>query len=349
MWTVKDSGRRVALIFSICLLLASAGCGEGSGFEAGKNEERSGESTAAGAGNGSEPQTGPAGTPSTARPPSDAFPEESKPSLPSSKIIDPGKPGPYQVQSYTDPNLSNAAYQSAQIFYPADAPMTMTLPGTSLSGGFTNVKEDMTWLAQHLASHGFIVLAFTPTNNLSLDPLIWSTGHKGSLEVLKAENQRDGSPIKSRLKTEKLGIMGFSMGGAGTIVAVNELGASGVQAAVPICAFQPQLPTAAVPMMLLTGTRDTIAVPGNVVGAYNSMNTGASKALANFNGLVHLDVVQAGSPVQHENIARFATSWYLVHLSGQGGYKTYLDGDENKRIRSTPSVFALEADFHFQP
>lgn len=345
-------GRLAPFILSLSLIFHTAACGEGSGFSSDQKSQGAEISTSA---NGEALPGSSATNPSAGnseRPPSDAFPDESQnsgSSPASGKIYDPGKPGPYQVQSYSDANLTSAAYQSAQVYYPIDAPLMQTLPGSSLSGGFTNTKEDMAWLGQHLASHGFIVLAFTPTNNRSLDPNIWATGHKGSLEVLKAESQREGSPIKGRLKADKLGIMGFSMGGAGTILAVNQLGSSAVQAAVPICAFQPQLPTAQVPTMLLTGTSDNIAVPANIISAYTNMNTGAPKALANFNGMTHLDVVQTGLAAQHENIARFATSWYLVHLSAQAGYKTYLDGEENKKMRADMGVFAFETDFSYQP
>ncbi len=336
---------KLRLMFA-CLLSSSlvTGCGTGSDFSSDtkKDEARAQEQE-----DQKQEQTPGSSTPSSGPTSSGSVDASKAPS--SVNLKDPGKPGPYQVQSYSDNFLIDAGYQSARVYYPSDAPMTMTLPGTSLSGGFTNTKEDMAWLGQHLASHGFIVLAFTPTNNRSLDPNIWATGHKASLVVLKAENLRTGSPINNRLKADKLGIMGFSMGGAGTIVAVNQLGAEGVQAAVPICAFQPQLPTAKVPMMLITGTADTIASPINIRNAYTNMSTGASKGIASFNGMTHLDVTQTGPLDQHENIARFATSWYLVHLDAQGAYKTYLDGDENKKITSDMAVFAMSTDYMFQP
>jgi predicted dienelactone hydrolase len=206
----------------------------------------------------------------------------------------------------------------------------------------------MTWLAEHLASHGFIVLVFTPTNNLTLDPNIWATGHKASLNKLKAEHQRAGSPIAQKVRVDRLGIMGFSMGGAGTIVAVNELGAEGVQAAVPLCAYQPQVPTASIPTLLLTGNQDTIAVPGNVRSAYQQMNTGAPKGFAEFNGMAHLDVTNQGVPAQHENLARFGTAWYLVYLGEQTAYQTYLNGDELAKQKAKPEVFVNDSDYMFE-
>jgi predicted dienelactone hydrolase len=201
----------------------------------------------------------------------------------------------------------------------------------------------MIWLAEHLASHGFVVIAFTPTTNTTLDPNVWATGHKGAIAKIKAENGRAGSPVQGKVDVAHLGISGFSMGGAGTIVAVNELG-SGVQASVPICAFQPVLPAAKVPTLFITGTADTIAAPGPIVNAYQRMSSGAPKALTNFANMTHFDVYRP-SP-QHANIARYMTAWYQVYLMGNDSYRTYFDGDELQEDMAA-GVFTGSGDFQF--
>lgn len=233
-----------------------------------------------------------------------------------------GDIGPYRVASYNE-GLEDEAYASARVFYPEDSD-GQPLPATTLSGGFTNVKEDMQWLAEHLASHGFIVITFTPTNNMIVDANIWAKGHKGAVAKIKAENSRSQSPIATQVDSEHLAVSGFSMGGAGTIVAVNELG-SEVQAAVPICAFNPVTPTAPVPSLFVTGTADAIAVPGNVVNAYNNMQSGAAKALTNFAGMTHMDVYN-NAPGPHRSMGRYITAWYQLHLNGNTAYADYFEG-----------------------
>jgi alpha-beta hydrolase superfamily lysophospholipase len=260
-------------------------------------------------------------------------------------LYDPGRKGPYAVSSSTE-TLADPAYNSAIIYYPSD-PEARIIGASTLSGGFTNTKEQMSWLAEHLASHGVITLVFTPTNNQSLNPNIWATGHKGGFQKLKSEAQRAGSPIQGKVDEKKIGIMGFSMGGAGTILAVNELGSS-VKAAVPICAFRPVTPTAAIPLLLLTGTNDTVAIPANIIAAYAAMPETSPKALANFNGMTHLDVVNGGAAAQHENLAYYATAWYRVYMAEDGRYKTYLSGDEQKK-KVEAGIFANPDDFRLVP
>jgi hypothetical protein len=257
----------------------------------------------------------------------------------------PGRKGPYAVTSYTE-SLADPAYSSAIVYYPSD-PKAIIIGASTLSGGFTNTKEQMSWLGEHLASHGVITLVFTPTNNQSLNPTIWATGHKGGFQKLKAEGQRAGSPIQGKVDEKKIGIMGFSMGGAGTILAVNELGTA-VKAAVPICAFRPVTPTAAVPILLLTGTNDTIAIPANIIAAYEGMPETSPKALANFSGMTHLDVPNGGVAAQHENLAYYGTAWYRVYMGGDARYKTYLSGDEQKK-KVDAGTFASPDDFRLIP
>lgn len=85
---------------------------------------------------------------------------------------DPAEEGSYSECAYSS-GLSDSGYGSARVFYPcetADGPFA----ATTLTGGFTNTKEQMYWLAEHLVTHGYIVIAITPTNILA--PLLPGNG-----------------------------------------------------------------------------------------------------------------------------------------------------------------------------
>jgi len=237
-------------------------------------------------------------------------------------VLDTGEVGPYKVANYID-GLDSSDYLSAVVYYPTDSKRTR-LPVSTLSGGFSNTKEDMVWLAWHLASHGFVVIVFTPITNNTLDPNIWATGHKGAISTIKVENGRNGSPLRNKVDLEHLAVSGFSMGGAGTIVAANELGTT-IQAAVPICAFNPAQVTTTVPTLFMTGSNDVVANPISVINAYQGKKNG-DKALTNFARMSHFDVYSA-SP-QHRNISRYMTAWYQVQLMGDQNYLSYFVGKD---------------------
>src|SRR5690606_22319785 len=83
----------------------------------------------------------------------------------------PGSSGGQSVCNYST-GLTSLSYSSARVSYPCN--LSGTAPATTLTGGFTNTKEDMYWLANHLSSHGFIVITITP-NNILGTPLNWET------------------------------------------------------------------------------------------------------------------------------------------------------------------------------
>ena len=203
----------------------------------------------------------------------------------------------------------------------------------------------MSWLAERLASHGIITIAFTPTNNRSGDARVWQVGHEGSLEKLNAETSREGSPIKGAIDLSKLGIMGFSMGGAGTILAANQLG-DAIKVAVPLCAYRPVSPTMKSATLYIAGTRDTISIPGRIVATYEAMPENTPSALANFNGLRHQDILNNGN--QHDHVARYIISWYRFHMNQETAYQTYLSGEKNLADLENPQVFANTADYQIK-
>ncbi len=260
--------------------------------------------------------------------------------LASMPVQDPGITGPYQVKTFT-PSTSSKGYQSAVVYYPSDS-MATSFPATTLSGGFTNTKEQMSWLGMHLASFGIVTIVFTPTNPYALDGQVWANGHKASLTTLSAENLISSSPLYQRIDESRFGIMGFSYGGAGVVLAANQLG-NKIRSAVPLCAYNPTTPTAQVATMFITGTDDTVASPSRVQTAFNRLSSSMPKAFVKFNKLVHGDIPNNGK--LHDSIARFATAWQLVFLAGVSSYDTYLLGEEVQKQQSNPAVFAKATDY----
>lgn len=239
---------------------------------------------------------------------------------------DPSVRGSFNVQTYTQ-GLQSAAYQSAMVFYPTGVNENKKLPVTTLSGGYSNTKETMTWVGEHLASHGMIVIAFTPTNNFTTDPSFWARGHTGAFKKIQEEGARSASPIKGMVDPRRIGIMGFSMGGAGTILAVDELKGEAA-AAIALCPYQPKVPGAKTPILYITGTNDTTARPGPVIDAFERTQTGAPKALENIQGLGHGDIVRTNT--FRKQLARSITSWMGLYVGKNENFRQFLDGSNLK-------------------
>ncbi|MDQ3231941.1 MAG: hypothetical protein M3Q07_08990, partial [Pseudobdellovibrionaceae bacterium] len=215
-------------------------------------------------------------------------------------LLDPGKTGPYSVRTYT-PRAAGSGYKSAIVYYPSVEAGNL-LPAMTLTGGFTNTKEQMSWLAKHLASHGIVTIAFTPTSNMVGNAQVWANGHKASLATLVKEESNPSSPLYGRINTKRMGVSGYSYGGAGAILAANQ-SPDLVAAAIPLSAYQPVRPTSSIPYLFITGTADTVASPTAILNVFNRTSTGQPKAFARFRGVTHFDLLNGGR--SHESIGRY--------------------------------------------
>ena len=238
----------------------------------------------------------------------------------------PSSNGPERVCSYST-GLTSISYASARVSYPCN--LSGKAPATTLTGGFTNTKEQMYWLADHLSSHGFIVITMTPTNILGT-PLNWETAHKGGIRQLKDENGRLLSAIRNKVDTNKLGIMGFSMGGGGTLLAAADLG-SEIKTAVPLAPWlgtlSPTYRNIKAKTLVVSGSSDIVAFPGVIAGYYRNLPTTITRGWAEFTGVGHDDFYSiTASSTNQTRIKNLVTSFLKVNLAGDTSYQGYLNG-----------------------
>jgi hypothetical protein len=156
---------------------------------------------------------------------------------------DPERPGPFVVASYqASYEVSGFGTFSALVHYPARISETTPAqglpdepyPSLVLSNGYAASAVMLTWLSEHLASHGYVVLGFTPQNPFALDVTNWADGFRQGLAFLYVENSRIDSPVFGLVSTERTGLIGLSMGGAGALEAAgNGVEADAVVALAP--------------------------------------------------------------------------------------------------------------------
>jgi dienelactone hydrolase len=228
------------------------------------------------------------------------------------------KAGPYHVESYTDGFRNGPDYADATIFYPTDAEPPFA--GVAVVPGFVSPQSSIQKWGPFLASHGIVTITIG-TNAPTDQPPARAAALLDALETLKSEGQRAGGPLEGNIDEARLAIMGWSMGGGGTLIAANEN--PQLKAAISLCGWNPggTYPMDSVPSMMFAGTADPLA-GGQSQGFYQSIPDTTPKLLFEVNGGAHS---VANDPAgQKGEIGRYGLSWMKVFLEGDTRYKQFL-------------------------
>lgn len=109
-----------------------------------------------------------------------------------------------------------------------DAPLRPggRLPVVLLSHGMLNWAVAMNYLAEHLASRGYAVLAIEHDDERAANPLasallLRPLDQAGALQTLRRLDATPGHALHQRLALERIAVVGYSMGGYGALVSAG--------------------------------------------------------------------------------------------------------------------------------
>jgi triacylglycerol lipase len=248
------------------------------------------------------------------------------------ELVDIKAKGPYTVKTYTD-GLSEPTYASSMMYYPEGAEPPFAV--VAFTPGFTATKENYTFLGDMLASHGIAALLTTPTST-SDQPPARGKDLVAAVARIKAENDREGSPLKGKIAVDRICVTGHSMGGGGTLYAANELGDK-IKCAVPMQPWQPggSFPKVSAPILFIGAESDTIAaVAQNALPHYMSIPDTTEKIYAEFAGKDHYlstnrtsEDDKSATP-SFDPQAAYIIPFYKLFLEDDTRYRDYLYGDK---------------------
>lgn len=170
-------------------------------------------------------------------------------------------------------------YSEAILFYPCG--LTSKAPSLTLTAGYSNTYRNLQWMTDTLVDEGYIILAMTPADKYG-DVYEWKAAHMVGQQTLQNENQRDTSPIHQLVDRENLGMVGFSMGGGGALLAASEMKTS-VKAVVAHAPFllkpERQLIDIKSPTMIIAAAKDLLVTTESVIEIYNQVQRSANDNL----------------------------------------------------------------------
>jgi len=217
--------------------------------------------------------------------------------------------GPFAVAQIPAP--AGAGFGGGTITYPTDTSQG-TFGAIAVSPGFTEGEGAIAWFGPRVASHGFVVLTIN-TNTIFDQPDARGTQLLAALDYLTRS-----SPVRDRIDPARLGVMGHSMGGGGSLYAASQR--PSLRAAVPLAAWSntKNWSSVRVPTMVIGAENDWIASPwAHSEPFYQSL--GGEKAYLEMNDADHF-VTNAPTPT----VGKFAVSWLKRFIDDDTRYEKFL-------------------------
>ncbi|MBZ6105559.1 alpha/beta hydrolase family protein [Streptomyces olivaceus] len=221
--------------------------------------------------------------------------------------------GSYSVADTRVSSLAVTGFGGGTIYYP-----TSTADGTFgavvISPGYTAYQSSIAWLGPRLASQGFVV--FTIDTNTTLD----QPDSRGRQLLAALDYLTGRSSVRERIDSSRLGVMGHSMGGGGTLEAAKSR--PSLQAAIPLTPWNldKTWPEVSTPTLVVGADGDTIApVASHAEPFYSSLPSATDRAYLELNNATHF------SPnTSNTTIAKYSISWLKRFIDNDTRYEQFL-------------------------
>ncbi|GAA3964649.1 lipase [Streptomyces marokkonensis] len=221
--------------------------------------------------------------------------------------------GPYSVADTNVSSLVVSGFGGGTIYYP-----TSTSDGTFgavvISPGFTAYESSIAWLGPRLASQGFVV--FTIDTNTTLD----QPDSRGRQLLAALDYLTERSSVRGRVDSSRLGVMGHSMGGGGSLEAAKDR--PSLQAAIPLTPWNldKSWPEVSTPTLIVGADGDSIApVSSHSEPFYSSLPSRTDRAYLELNNASHFTPNTSDT-----TIAKYSISWLKRFIDNDTRYEQFL-------------------------
>lgn len=219
--------------------------------------------------------------------------------------------GPFAIASTTVP--AGNGFGGGTIYYPTDTSEGL-FGAVAVVPGFTANQSSMAWYGPRIASQGFVVFTIDTISGFDGPPA------RGDQLLAALDYLTTTSSVRGRIDPARLAVMGWSMGGGGTLEAARKR--PSIRAAIPLAAWHTTTDwsTVTVPTLVVGCQNDTIApVASHSVPFYNSLTAARERAYLEIAGGDHFCVTTANT-----TIARSVISWLKRFVDEDTRYTQFL-------------------------
>ena len=222
--------------------------------------------------------------------------------------------GPFAIAQVTVARSSVSGFGGGTVYYPTST-SAGTFGAVAVSPGFTASQSSVAWYGPRLASQGFVVITID-TLSVYDQPASRGTQLLAALDYLTRS-----SAVRTRIDASRLGVMGHSMGGGGSLSASRTR--PQLQAAIPLTPYHStkNWSSNAVPTLIVGAENDTVApVAAHAEPFYTSLPTAPEKAYLELNNASH----SAPTSGANVTIAKYSISWLKRFIDNDTRYEQFL-------------------------
>ncbi|MDI1261384.1 hypothetical protein [Aquabacterium sp.] len=234
------------------------------------------------------------------------------------------KQGPFAVANTKV--ASPSGYGAATVTYPtakSDGPYGLVV----LAPGFLLAQGYYSWLAERVASHGFVVVNLS-TNSIFDSPDVRAPQLASALKQVLALSQTATSPYSGLVNPDRLALMGHSAGGGAALTAA--LSNPGLKAVVGLTlavGTQKEFSQLQVPALVLAAEKDVIAPNATYsMPVFQSLSAALPSAYIEIAGADHLTPTILEGSRMRAVLGRYTIAWLKRFVDEDRRYTPFTQG-----------------------
>ncbi|WP_175819463.1 dienelactone hydrolase family protein [Burkholderia sp. BCC0419] len=248
--------------------------------------------------------------------------------------------GPFGYTSTTIPSSEATGYGGGTVYYPTN--VNIATGGIVVVPGYGATQSNISWWGPRLASNGFVVYTIDTTNLYDL-PAQRAKEIMAAVAQLKTFSTTTGNEIYGKVDTNRIGIMGGSFGGGGTLIA--ETTHPQLKAAIPfvpkIASGNPDLSKITIPTLIIGCQEDQVAPPKSyAIPYYSAIPEQNHKAYLEISNGQHLCASTQGSDQNKPIIGKYGVAWMKRFVDNDSRYNPYLCGSPHQNDVSNSTVIS---------
>jgi predicted dienelactone hydrolase len=221
--------------------------------------------------------------------------------------------GPFATAQTSVSRYAVSGFGGGTIYYPTST-SAGTFGAVAIAPGYTASQSSMSWYGPRLASQGFVI--FTIDTNSRYD----QPSSRGDQLLAALDYLVQDSSVRSRIDASRLGVMGHSMGGGGSLEAASDR--PSLDAIIPLTAWNTDKTwgEVRVPTMIIGAEDDSVApVRSHSIPFYESLPSTLDKSYLELDNASHF---APNSP--NTTIAKYSISWLKRFIDNDTRYEQFL-------------------------